>query len=192
MKGLQCEDDGFKPEKVNGAKKRQSMTRHKDGLIKHFNKDGVNRNQLENELKVVKSKTLVTLYYRYLFRGCIKDQRRKGFLDVYSKVKKYLEDTLDITNYIKALEQLDRVKLLLLNTEQKLAFDFIKPPNLANGEELACFEFDLDKDRTGNAMHIINYFIERAKNNDFDEKDLEMLPVLDPIIKKFIQGSVKK
>jgi hypothetical protein len=84
------------------------------------------------------------------------------------------------------IEQINRVKLLLLNTKQKLAFEYLKKPNLGDKEELCLFEIDLNRNKAKEALQIINYYIRKARDNSLNQNDIEMLPLLDPVLRKCI------
>jgi hypothetical protein len=134
-----------------------------------------------------------TMEFRYrdqllgvLCNSCVKSPKRRTMMELYNRVNTYVAEKLDIVHYIKSLEHIDRVKLLLLNTEQKLAFDFIKRPNLADQGELSCFEIDFARDKNKDAMCVINYYIKKAQEGTLDEKDREIFPLLEPSIKSFM------
>jgi hypothetical protein len=145
---------------------------------------------LQEQMKSVGRKTMDFGYTSRLLKqfckSCIKSPKEKIMMKLYKRVNCYVSDKLDIVHYIKSLEHLDRVKLLLLNTEQKLAFDFIKRPNLADQGEIACFEIDFKKNRTNDATCVINYFVKKAQEGTLDDKDREIFPLLEPVLKNFM------
>jgi hypothetical protein len=146
--------------------------------------------RIKRELKLVKSKTMEFSYMSRLMKiackRCVRNPETKSKMKMYKKVISYVAEKLDIVHYINQLENLDRVILLLLNTEQKTTFDFIKRPNLADKGEMACFEIDFKRNKSRDALDVINYYIRKARAGDLDDKDREIFPLINPSIKKFM------
>jgi hypothetical protein len=118
-------------------------------------------------------------------------QKDRKLTKLYGKISQYVNDKLDITHFLKMVENFERLKLLMLSPEQNVSFDFIKSPDLNNEEELDCFELHLNKDRVNDAVVLINYYINRAKRDELDQIDIEMLPLIDPVIRKHMTKNNK-
>jgi hypothetical protein len=147
-------------------------------------------NKIAKDVSLLKNKTMEFSYTARLVnltcKRCIRRRETKSKLELYDKITGYVAEKLDIVHYIKSLENLDRAILLLLNTEQKSAFEFIKRPNLTDEAEMACFEIDFNKDPMKRAVNVINYYIRKAKEGDLDDKDREIFPLINPSLKKFM------
>lgn len=112
--------------------------------------------------------------------------KEKYKVKLYDDISSYVNQKLDISYYLKTMENFERLKLLMLSTEQNVSFDFIKNPDLNNEEELNCFELQMNKDRVSDAIVLINYYTKKARDGILDKIDIEMLPLIDPEIRKFM------
>lgn len=63
-------------------------------------------------------------YFRYLFKDCYKS--KKGFMIKTSKIK--VNERLDIVYILKKLVEIDKLKMLLLNDQQRRVFDYLPKP----------------------------------------------------------------
>jgi hypothetical protein len=147
----------------------------------------IDKDALNFELMKPKRKTLNFGYRNLLkFTYCksfIKSKNVQTISEIYKMLEKYAQEKMDIVYYIKSLEQLERLKLIVLNYEQNLSFDFIKRPNLADKTEMCCFEIDFQKNKQSNALQVINYYRDRVIKGELDEKDIELYPLLEDIVK---------
>jgi hypothetical protein len=144
---------------------------------------------LEAELLKEKNNTMIFGYLNVIYNStckrCIKKKNHK-IMKVYNDINSYVNEKLDITFYLKNLEKLERLKLLLLNPEQNIGFDFIKNPNLADESEMQCFELRFTKNKVNDALTLINNYIKKVKEDKLEEIDIEMLPLIDPVLKKYM------
>jgi hypothetical protein len=141
------------------------------------------------ELFKPKEKTIYLDYFTEILnstcRSCIK-KRYKPLVEMYNEIDDYVSDRLDVTYYLRTLDIIERLKLLTINTEQNMAFEFFKPPNLADKGELSSFEIELKKNKVNNAITVINYFIDKVNKSELDKVDREIFTILDPVLKKHI------
>jgi hypothetical protein len=73
-------------------------------------------------------KTLVITFsemYRYLFCKCSLNSKTRKKFELYQKSSQILNMVLDITHVIGKLEEFEKFKLVILNTEQLALFNFI-------------------------------------------------------------------
>jgi hypothetical protein len=115
--------------------------------------------------------------------------RDRKLVNLYHEIESYVMKKLDIVFYLKTLENFEKLKLLTLSTEQNLIFDFLKRPDLSDKEELYCFEFDLNRNKSKESIILVNYFIQKALAKNLDKIDIEMLPLIDPELKSFMIGA---
>jgi hypothetical protein len=146
--------------------------------------------KLADELKKAKPVTMKFGYVDTILNAacpkCIKKKETQKLMQIYNDINKYVNEKLDIAFYLKTIEKLERLKLLMLNGEQNISFSFIKNPDLGNEEELNCFELQLNQNKVNDAITLINYYINRAREDKLDGIDTETLPLLDPIVKKYM------
>lgn len=106
---------------------------------------------------------------------------------LYDFSKKYIMERFDVIYYLKTLEKVDRIKILLFNTCQNLTFDFIKKPNLHDKEELESLDMDLNPNKNENAYKIIDYYTDKVKSSTLDDYDRQLYYMLDSNIKRHIK-----
>ena len=117
----------------------------------------------------------------------------------------YLNDKLDICNYINLLESVDKLQLLYFNDCQKLIFKNLKKPNLLNKEECELFELNLklknkypddlesdklEKDNENEHLKILEYFIKKFKTDSFELTDMQLWDFLNPVYKRIIVNTI--
>ena len=81
-------------------------------------------------------------YIMYLLKSlCCKSkmtEKEQHYFKLFEYASKFVNHTLDITNYIHLQSTIARLKILTLpGNHQSLAFDMFKKPNLFNKDELA-------------------------------------------------------
>ena len=87
---------------------------------------------------------------------------------IYDFLKKYVNDRLDVTFYLKTLEKFDRVRVLLFNYYQNMCLDFTKIPNVSDQDELNNIDMDLQNQKISHE-DLVDYFNHRIKNREMDE-----------------------
>ena len=93
--------------------------------------------------KIITRKREKTIKFGYFFGICNKFCKVKNKSHLYDFLKRYINDRMDVTFYLKTLEKFDRVRVLLFNYYQNLCLDFTKIPNLSNEDELTNYDMDL-------------------------------------------------
>jgi hypothetical protein len=104
--------------------------------------------------------------------------------------KKYLDERLDIVNYLKTLEKFDRFRLLFLNYTQNACLDFIKKPNIHDEEEMEYLDHNFGKSLKNKEEDIIQYYNHKIKSEDLSELtdiDTLLLFMINPAIKNKIE-----
>ena len=125
-------------------------------------------------------------YVRYIL-GLRTEQSKKEFeyLDV---IDNYVNDRLDIIQYFKFLNILDKFRWIMLNYEQNISLQYIKPINIANKEEYDMMIKPQDKMKIG--YHIFTYYTKKIQDGTMTEIDEKLYSILDPEIKKMLTAEL--
>jgi len=83
-----------------------------------------------------------------------------------SKTEEKIAEYLDVCSYTKTIENLEKLKLLLLNNYQKLSFEYFKNRNTS---DLLRENYD-DK-----ILESIKYFKRKIKESNLDNYDIKLL-----------------
>ncbi len=149
-------------------------------------------NPFDSELKTrhknVVRKREKTIKFGYFFGICDKFCKVKNNSHLYDFLKRYINERMDVTFYLKTLEKFDRVRVLLFNYYQNLCLDFTKIPNLSNQDELTNYDMDI-QDKKISHEEIVEYFNYRIKNREMDECDQQLLNIVTPEIKNLVISS---
>ena len=129
--------------------------------------------------------------------------------DIYSLCCEYLEEKMDILNYLKLLKQFDHMKYLSLNYFQNRSLEYLKPINMYNLKERAEVDNELKlirnkdeytKEKVEELIKLIIYYINFEKKNDESKESNEskkslinkkLMKSLIPLITSIIQESTK-
>jgi len=129
--------------------------------------------------------------------------------DIYSLCCEYLEEKMDILNYLKLLKQFDHMKYLSLNYFQNRSLEYLKPINMYNLKERAEVDNELKlirnkdeytKEKVEELIKLIIYYINFEKKNDESKEsneskksliDKKLMKSLIPLITSIIQESTK-
>ena len=93
---------------------------------------------------------------------CLRPEQKEK-LSLYQFLSNYVKERLDVIFYLKTLEKIDRIKVLLLNYHQNISLDYIKKPNLRDNNELENLDLDIRKNRVKEANEIIHYYNEKLQ-----------------------------
>jgi hypothetical protein len=99
-------------------------------------------------------------------------------------MNRYIENRLDILNFFKYQNILDKIRFLLLNEEQNILLDFIKSPNLATEKDLIQLkDFENDKIITDKLYEVFSKNTVKLIDKKLDEK---LMNLIDPKLLKII------
>jgi hypothetical protein len=105
---------------------------------------------------------------------------------VYSFSRNYVIERLDVIYYLKIINRVEKMKSIIFNSAQVLAFDYLKKPNLYNDEEREMSNIHLESDKELNAFKIVQYF--KTNLADGNPLDLRMYDLLDPKLKALVHN----
>ena len=125
-------------------------------------------------------------YLRYnLGFGTENSKKEFEFLDVMDN---YVNQRLDILEYFKFLNILDKFRWIMLNYEQNLSLQFIKPINIASKDEYDLLIKPNDKMKIG--YHIFTYYSKKIQDGTMTEIDEKLFSMLDPEVKKMMTAEI--
>jgi len=129
-------------------------------------------------------------------------EKEQRLNELYKLSLKVFSDQLDITNYIKTINQLQSFKSIILNKYQNLSLNYLKKANLFNPTDVNNLSkeyeilgnTELNEAKIESIISIITYFknlIElKDNNNQIDMLDRQIINKLDPVLKELIKKSV--
>jgi len=144
--------------------------------------------QLKMKDKIILQTREKTLKFGYFFGICYKICKAKNKSHLYDFLRRFINDRMDVTFYLKTLEKFDRVRVLLFNYYQNLCLDFTKIPNLSNKDELSNYDMDL-QDKKISHEEIVEYFNFRIMNKEMDECDQHLLNIVAAEIKNLVMST---
>jgi hypothetical protein len=106
-----------------------------------------------------------------------------GDQELWDTMDKYVHSRLDILKYLKSLEVLDRLRWLMLNYEQNLSLEFMKPTNIANPDEWGMVLKLQEKAKL--CYQIFTYYSNKIRNDSMTELDEKLFSIIDPEVKTF-------
>jgi hypothetical protein len=174
-------DDGSSIKVLGHRKSRKIIT-----IPKNLNKNNEIYLNMQKRNKYIHRKFQFCKTFKYLF--CRKENVKVKRSDHFDFAMNYLTDRLDVTYYIRTLEVIDRLRILLLNSHQNQSLDYMKKTNLHSSIELINLDIDMFKDHGHNINELISYYNEKIESGDMEEKDLWLFEILNPLIKKAIVG----
>ena len=108
-------------------------------------------------------------------------------MNLYKFFINYISDRLDISYYIKLIENLKNLRILLLeNKIQNLSFDYIRNPDLNDTKDLKLFEIELEKEPSKEIIQLINYYRNIKETKKISAVDRELYSLLDSKITKYV------
>jgi hypothetical protein len=174
----------------NALKKRKTTTEmSSDKLVKYKDKlkefNSIPKNPINHNF---------CLYIRGLLCGKVLSNEDLKWHNLYKHSKTYIDDKLEITNYLKMSSGIDRLRIFMYNEGQNLSFVHAKKPNLMDEEECDLFGInqncknDKQKEeyKIETQLKIIKYFSNKLKTETFSDYDEKLWEFLDPKFKKII------
>ena len=99
-------------------------------------------------------------------------------------MERYIVNRLDILNFFKYQNILDKIRFLLLNEEQNILLEFIKSPNLATDKDfIQLKDFENNKIITDRLYEVYSKNTIKLIDKKFDEK---LMNLVDPKLLKII------
>ena len=127
-------------------------------------------------------------FFQYYCNICIKNNDYEKF-NTFDIAKKFLTLKLDLTHYLKMIDQIDRIKLLIMKPYQIFMLDNQKKVNLLSAQEKMTLEMMNNEKLSGdneNQMQLVQFILQKIKERSFDHIDNLLYENLDNKMKKFI------
>ncbi len=156
---------------------------HND-VSKNLNNSAINKKLLRRTSTEIK-KRQATKSIKLGFRNSLCPSKKNVEVDF---VKKYLKERLDISNYLKQNESIERFKQLILNKEQSLMFRYFRKPNMCYPEDIKSIKVsteEMEKD----IEKIVEYFRSKVENKSLTDYDKTLFSFIDPSIAKILTSS---
>ena len=127
-------------------------------------------------------------FFEYYCKICINKSENEKFT-TFDIAKKFLTLKLDLTHYLKMIDQMDRIKLLIMKPYQIFMLDNQKKVNLLSAQEKMTLEMMNNEKLSGdneNQMQLVQFILQKIKERSFDHIDNLLYENLDKKMKKFI------
>ena len=172
-------------------KNREEMKMSKQNLLSRFQ---IEKNRqveiltdlLQNNHNYSKLKFSFWETFQYFFIcNCFKSIRQKKKEKIYLLGLKYLFQSMDITNFGRAMEEMKLAKEIIFEPYQKVLFEYLTTPILFNNKVISSFEIENDSVISNEELRTqskknINDVISALQNEDFyDDKDLQLIKLLE-------------
>jgi hypothetical protein len=142
--------------------------------------------QIKAKNKIIYTKFKYYNTIKYIL-NCSKNKNIEN--NLFNNALEYLNERLDVIYYIKAVEKLDRLKVLLLNYNQNISLDYIKKPNLNSKNDLDSLHINLTRNYDKEMNDLILYYKQKLERNELDELDKQLIELIDPIIQNKIHSN---
>jgi hypothetical protein len=143
--------------------------------------------QLEEKNKI--NYTKFPYYYTFMYvLSCCKKTNAKNN-NIYNYALDYLTERLDIIYYLKSVEKLDKLKVLLLNYHQNVSLDYIKKPNINSQSYLDLLHINIKRDYNKEMDELVVYYKEKLEKNQMDNFDKQLIELMDPIMQNKIHSN---
>jgi len=102
----------------------------------------------------------------------------KKKLQVFSNLKDYLSEKMDLIYYLRTLYAIEITHSLLFNPFQKKLLEYPFKPNIFSSEDLHAFGLDKQEEAIFPKSEITDYQKTRKKENNFDKYDIGIFKLL--------------
>jgi hypothetical protein len=106
------------------------------------------------------------------------DTRKKAF----QFMDNYINKNLDVCHFINNSIQLELMKKLILNPMQNLTMKHLQKPNVYDMTHVERFNITSRSSKKIEIEDLYNYFNRRIVNNELDEIDKKIIPILNQVI----------
>jgi hypothetical protein len=132
------------------------------------------------------------LCFRIKHRICTRKYIDKSTFKVHDYLIRYFTDRLDVIHYLKTLNVVHRMRIVLFNYYQNLSFDYVKTPNLACKSDIDSLELysDILKDTKFNQL--IDYYTDKKIKNKMTRHDELLFKMLDPEVTNKVEKILLK
>jgi hypothetical protein len=102
---------------------------------------------------------------------------------IFKFLSSYFRERMELIHYLKTLEVIDKIKLIIFNNFQNLSFEFLKKPNLFKEEFFEQMSLEQNKKKENIYKDLVNYYGHRIKCKEMDSVDEKLLDMVDPQIR---------
>ena len=124
------------------------------------------------------------------------DKNTLNKIKFFEKSRLKINNRIDIVYILNKLDELECMKMLLLNPFQTLSLKYLKKPNISfinmNNPRDLYEKFISDPDEEKSKNNLIQYYKEKLEIKSVDEMDLRILELIEPELKRIILMSVVK
>ena len=133
-------------------------------------------------------------YIKYTFNLCL-NPNEKEFFDIFEIGRNLLTRKLDITKYLKMINQINHLMNLLLKPYQIFLLDNQKKINLFCPKERLHFDIHENEDLSSDnemQINLIHTIVKKIKENSLETLDNNLYKHLDLYYKKFIDDLISR
>ena len=162
----------------------------------------INLNQIQLAIKNIEPRNIfneknkfeieISGFFKYVLNCCKKPKDQESF-DILNIGKKFLIHKLDLTYFLKMIDQINSLKSLLLKPYQIFMLDNQKKINLFSKKEKIYLEIrDNENLSIENEMQIylIQIIVQIIREKSLENIDYNFYENIDPYLKKFIDDLV--
>ncbi len=139
---------------------------------------------------------LCAVFYNFIGKSFNQNTTKGALLEEYRKKIRVAEKVREFDHILQSINELDVIKTILFNDQQKASLAFFQKPKLTNIETLK--KFSTHKEALGNNLQVVeNYFSNLiCEQGNLNEKDDFLFNRLDQkiqqkILKKSLRINVK-
>ena len=186
----------------NSNTSRNNIIKFIDSFKKVEENPEIDLNQIKLAIKNIGSRVIfnkndkfeieISGFFKYICNCFINPKDRESF-DILDIGKKFIVGKLDLMYYLKMIDQINSLKLLLIKPYQIFLLDNQKKINLFSKEEKINLDIiDNENLSSENEMQmlLIQMIIKKIKEKSLDDIDCILYENLDAYLKKFIDDLV--
>ena len=155
---------------------------------KLYDKKKENMKMLGIESDTNKLKMEIKSFFKYFCKVCITNKEKEQF-NAYETAKKLITSKLDLTHYLRMIDQMNRIKSLILKPYQIFMLDHQKKVNVLSSKEKLSHDIIDNEKFTGEnevQLKMIEIISKKVKERSLDHIDSLLYENVENKIKKFI------
>ena len=145
---------------------------------KSQNNNEVRLNRVSKNLNYNSNQSLKFGLSNHIYYLCCSKKTNKGRQTIYNLLYSYFFTRLDITYYLKNINILEKIRLILFNSQQNLTLNFLSKPNLNCKEDVDKIKEVLNENENEQYEIVKNYFQQKLNDNRLEEIDKKLLEIL--------------
>ena len=131
-------------------------------------------------------------FIKYCCKVCLTNEDKEKF-NTYEIAKRFIIGRLDMTYYLKMIDLINKIKLLILKPYQIFLLDNQKKINLMSTHEKFNLEIaDSDQLSSENMlhMHLLQIIIDKMKDKSFEAIDYSLYDSIDNNLKQAVDNLI--